>query len=1526
VKFIFLNQFVGAIKRTLALPMAGGLLLFCGIAPAATITNSTGLSVALDTGGNYTVQATVPAWAFGGSLGATPAGVATNSGADDIGAYSEIVFSYVSGASRSAAIRLYQNSPIVLFTHTYLTASTNDLAFPQLTTLPGGLNFVDYQDVGFFTYDFGGLHGDSPWMFFDTNYNSFVVSPAANFMIANDSKNGSGVISCGINSGITNLPSGFTHRTILVVQNGINNTFETWGNALTSLSGKTRPANDAAVELNKLGYWTDNGATYYYNYVSNSYPATLLAVRDEFASKGLTLGYMQLDSWWYPKGAVDTWQGSGNERGGIYQYIAAPELFTNGLASFQQQLGLPLMTHSRWIDPSSPYNSQYLMSTNASGTIVSVDPTYWTNRMAYLQSGGVVTYEQDWLNQYALPAMNLNDPPAFMNDMASAANSYGINMQYCLPLPRNILQGSLYNNLLTTRASDDIFVPARWDQFIYDSRLASALGTWPWTDVYFSSAIRSLLISTLSAGPVGVGDALGAVNVSNLACSVRADSVIVKPDVTLVPMDFNYVNDAQGANLPLVSSAYTDHNGLRNYYVFAYARTAANPNASFTPAQLGMSTNAYVYDYFNQTGIVVAASSSFNFTTTTPDAVVGGSYFIVSPVGPSGLAFIGDANKFITAGKKRISTLTDSGSLQVTVTFAASESNVTLLGYSSSYAPQITANHGTAGPVYIDGGRQFTVSVSPDGSGTAAITLNIVSNNLPQVTTPTISPSGNIVVGAGTNVTFTEALLLPQNNPPFTYQWQSNNVSIGSAVTTSSATNLFSINATGFVTGTYNYSIIVSNATGSVTSAPAVLNIYIPGPVTNFTLNYGGTPIVQPVGSDWNTPNNWSGGNPAKVSEFSNPHSSYEVVVGSRLRTPAGTTGNIFPGDNLVIDGSGVFENGTLNAVGELRFKNNNAASTNYFSQLVLNGGQLDIGDNTALVVQGQLNVSNNSSIYVDSTAVNDRGMQIDSWLTGSGNLFWHEWSGSLGGNDLRMTYTSNTFSGQWLVDQGALLGVGANSLGTNNILVGMNGLTGAVETLYDIHNTNGSLILGPNGTVFLHQNDIFKSVLINAVPLATGTYSFATLNSAYPASFPSSWTLQNGSTVSTGSGSITVLANPAPIIVTPPQPVSLYQGQAAATFSITAAGAVPLGYRWFTNGTIALSDDANRIGSTSNALTIPNPTVADSGFYTVVVTNNYGSVTSAPVALTVSIPSTTAIALQDGPMGVTNSPTTSTNLSMPFTVTPGANVLVVTLLDKISTSGGAAPATLSWNGQTLTRAVNTFDTASIYREASIYYLFNPATDGLSHNITGSLKPTTVTVSLLQAFTLNGVDTNAPPVTGAANSTSGTSSFLSFNVTVVAGSWAAVGGILGSTTPAGSAVSGTGGTTSVTTANAAANTAFSSGYISGLNAGSGTISYSWTLPASPNPTANAFVAAVFAPLLLRPQITGIELNGATLSVSATNGMAGGSWILLQSSDLTLPLNQWQTNSTGNFDGSGHMSTNIINPATNSQEFYIFKVQ
>jgi hypothetical protein len=226
----------------------------------------------------------------------------------------------------------------------------------------------------------------------------------------------------------------------------------------------------------------------------------------------------------------------------------------------------------------------------------------------------------------------------------------------------------------------------------------------------------------------------------------------------------------------------------------------------------------------------------------------------------------------------------------------------------------------------------------------------------------------------------------------------------------------------------------------------------------------------------------------------------------------------------LRIEGGGIFENNTVVAVGELRVKHTDPG-TNVYPKLVLNGGQLDNGDNGTLVILGEINVVSNSAIYVDSAAGLDRSYQIDAWLTGSGDLTWSQWGASLGGPDLNITGTSNTFSGRWNVLQGTLLGSGANSLGHNDITVSA---TGALETLYDINNPSGNLTL--NGQMFLHQNDTFKTVTVAGTPLSAGTYTFAQLNAAYPANFPINWGQQAGSGFNTGSGSITALTGAAQV------------------------------------------------------------------------------------------------------------------------------------------------------------------------------------------------------------------------------------------------------------------------------------------------------------------------------------------------------------------------------------------------------------
>jgi hypothetical protein len=376
--------------------------------------------------GAYTLVSQTPAWTFGGSVGQTLTNLAVNTGRDKIGSYQEIDFNYVdkNAASRGGGIRAYNNKPIAMFIDSYLSASANNAPFPHLTTYPGNLYHLTYSGI-FAQEKFTHFGYDSPWLFFDAQEHTFVLSPASDFMVASTKMALNGSISSGITSVITTLPTGFKHKTFLVVGQGFNKVEQMWGHAMTDLQGKSRTANDADQTLNYLGYWTDHGATYYYSFDPNlGYAGTLLAVANSFKQKGIPLGYMQLDSWWYPKGSSDTWQGNGENRGGIYLYVAAPELFPNGLHAFQQQLGLPLVTHARWIDTSSPYRTQYLMSNN-----VSIDPKYWNMVASYLQNGGAISYEQDWLDSRATTLTNLTDPNAYLGDMASSMATSGLTIQ-----------------------------------------------------------------------------------------------------------------------------------------------------------------------------------------------------------------------------------------------------------------------------------------------------------------------------------------------------------------------------------------------------------------------------------------------------------------------------------------------------------------------------------------------------------------------------------------------------------------------------------------------------------------------------------------------------------------------------------------------------------------------------------------------------------------------------------------------------------------------------------------------------------------------------------------------------------------------------------------------------------------------------------------------------------------------------------------------------------------------------------------
>jgi hypothetical protein len=646
-----------------------------------SITNGVGLGVTAADNGHFELSASPADWRFTGHAPGRVVDLNSRSDQDQVGLYQEIVLDcVVEGARRRCAIRLYEGRDVALFEITYVDPGDIRECFPIVSVYPRDLRRLAYTS-GFGGFSFERAGTDGPWVFFDGDANTFILSPASNFMNARLSVGADDELRSGLVATVRKIPAGFVHATAVAVTPGVNRCFESWGRFLTDLAGKERPANDADVGLKYFGYWTDRGARYYYGAEPGlDYPSTLLAVRDEFHRAKLPLGYMQIDSWFYPKGRTGQWRSQDRLGGGVYLYEASEDVFPQGLGTFQTQLGLPLVTHNRWIDADSPYRNSYAMSGN-----VSIDPALWDKWMRDLKATGVRIYEQDWLSGPAHAERDLAAGEQFMGLMAEAARAQDLTLQYCMPLPRHFLQGSKYSNLTTIRTSADRFGRNRWKAFLFNGRLATALGVWPWTDVFMSSETSNLLIATLSGGMVGVGDPIGTLDSANLMRAIRADGVIVKPDHPLTPLDAAYVAQAKDSRSPVISAARTEHASWIASYVFTFRSSRGARTASLQARDLGYVGPVYAYDYFGKRGARFDPADEMR--QSIPDE---GAYWIVVPIGASGTAFLGDPDKFVGAGRQRVASVSDDGVLRARLTLSDGETRVRLHGFSAA-RPLITA-------------------------------------------------------------------------------------------------------------------------------------------------------------------------------------------------------------------------------------------------------------------------------------------------------------------------------------------------------------------------------------------------------------------------------------------------------------------------------------------------------------------------------------------------------------------------------------------------------------------------------------------------------------------------------------------------------------------------------------------------------------------------------------------------------------------------------------------------------------------
>ncbi len=699
------------------------LFAFAGASAAEKNVQSGSLRLMIDPGnGSYAIRFGSIGWEFHGSLGTAATNVTTRSGKDATGPYRELAFRWSVLRPMLGSIRLYEKRGAVLFSETTLDSSdTPAPRFPVLRLRPSQLHMLTFAErefgappvlrrLGEKAGTIDAVHS-GPLVLFDDHAKTCIVSAASDFMVSSIVEGKDTSVASGLLDSLREIPNGYTYKTLMVASNSINTAWELWGKFLTDAYGKKRPSNEADTGLRYLGYWTDNGATYYYNYdTTKGYEGTLVSELAHLDSVHIPIRYLQLDSWWYlkgftpPDGKVPEHPeskvaylpaGEWNRYGGLIDYVPAPELFPKGLKAFRDRIGMPLITHNRWIERDSPYRKQYAIS-----GIGAVDPRWWDMIAASIASWGVQTYEQDWQNyiyQYSPEFFTTTwAGDRFFDGMADACAKHGLTMQYCMSLPRCYLEGGAkYSNLTTMRVSGDRFNRERWREFLYASRFASALGMWPWADVFMSSERENLLLATLSAGMVGIGDAYGKENPTNIACAVRPDGVIVKPDVALVPTDQSMIADATNANACISAVTFTQTGQDRQIgsaaYLFSFNETKNNAPVLTRPCDIGFRDDVFVYNFIDGTG------RRGRCTDSLPVVSAGGTaYVIIVPIDKNGLALVGDPGKFVTRGAQRIGAIRHRpDGMTVSVLLAKSESGISLVGY-APWKPNVSASSGKA--------------------------------------------------------------------------------------------------------------------------------------------------------------------------------------------------------------------------------------------------------------------------------------------------------------------------------------------------------------------------------------------------------------------------------------------------------------------------------------------------------------------------------------------------------------------------------------------------------------------------------------------------------------------------------------------------------------------------------------------------------------------------------------------------------------------------------------------------------------
>jgi hypothetical protein len=510
---------------------------------------------------------------------------------------------------------------------------------------------------------------------------------------------GASGIRAGWHGDLDDIPAGFATELAIIAGRGARQSLATWAQLLRQSSGVAGPERDSDRLGTHVSYWTDNGSAYWYRTEPGlDMASSIVAAVDDLAQRGIGVGTVQLDSWWYPHETTRVLNVDDQivPPSGMRAWEPRADVLPEGIAELRARLGgRPLVAHCRHLSSQSTYGDEFPMWIDADRAHP-VGPELYERFLDQAVAWGVEVFEHDWLIECFLGVRGLRAAgraAAWQEGIDRALGARNVNAQWCMASPADFAQATRLRHVTSIRTSSDhgylVEPELLWAWFLHTNMVARALALWPYKDVFRSSlqvADREIeaLLAALSAGPVGVGDAAGEADAALIRRTCRADGLLVRPDVPIAATDRAAFDAPVWSGKPLVASAHTQHEAGRWGYVLACNAANEKRRASTRVLLTDLGEDApeadriVAFDWRKAGVELLGTDGGFDVDLEHRDW----DYRILAPVLLDKLALIGDTALYATAGDSRIANVTiDASGDGVTATVLGADETVTITGW-----------------------------------------------------------------------------------------------------------------------------------------------------------------------------------------------------------------------------------------------------------------------------------------------------------------------------------------------------------------------------------------------------------------------------------------------------------------------------------------------------------------------------------------------------------------------------------------------------------------------------------------------------------------------------------------------------------------------------------------------------------------------------------------------------------------------------------------------------------------------------